>query len=72
MLQSTPPSAGKEAMHCSHIGTALARISKRSHNRQPAGKKTLTKASPAPDSHAPTRLSKLGQVATFWASLSYF
>src|SRR5712675_3678822 len=51
-------------MHSGQIGTVLARSSTRSHSRQPAGKNTLTSASPAPDSHPLTRFSKLDRPAT--------
>src|SRR5712675_3065123 len=63
-MQPPPPSDAKEPRHSGQIGTALACSSTRSHSRQPAGKKTLASASPAPDSHPPTCLSKLDRPAT--------
>jgi hypothetical protein len=46
------------------MGTVLARSSARSHSRQPAGKNTLTKASPAPASQPPALLSRWDRSAT--------
>jgi len=46
------------------MGTVLACTSTRSHSRHPAGKNTLTSASLAPDSHAPTRFSNVNRDAT--------
>jgi len=46
------------------MGTVLACTSTRSHSRQPAGKNTLTRASLAPDSHAPTPFSNVNRAAT--------
>src|SRR6267142_6819631 len=59
-----PPSAANEPRHSAQMGSVLACTSRRSHSRQPAGKNTLTSASPAPESHPLTRFSKLDRPAT--------
>src|ERR1700704_2997090 len=64
LSHSAPPRAGNEPRHSSQMGTGLARSSTRSQSRQPAGKNTLTSASPAPESPLPTGFSRMDRPAT--------
>jgi hypothetical protein len=54
--QIHPSIRENEARHSSHTGKRDARVSSRSHRRQPAGKKMFATAPPACDSHEETRL----------------
>jgi hypothetical protein len=59
-----PDIAAKDARHSAQMGTRLARVSSFSHRRHPAGKKTLTTASPASASHPPNCLPDALRSAT--------